>query len=79
MSSREDRRVYAEACVSACEARGRPDDALPILTTVAQDADSRLEDAAWARRTLAVLTAALGSRDGKREVIEPAGHHPRDD
>jgi tetratricopeptide (TPR) repeat protein len=70
MSSREDRRVYAEACVSACEARGRPDDALPILTAVAQDADSRLEDAAWARRTLAVLTAALGSRDGKREVIE---------
>jgi len=70
LNSPEDGRLYAEACVSACEARGRLEDALPVLNAVAQDKDSRPEDAAWARRTLAALTAALGTPDRKGEAIE---------
>lgn len=62
-----DRRLYAEACIAACEARGRLEDAVPVLTAIAQDTGSA--DAAWARRTLAALTAALGTPDRRREAI----------
>ena len=65
----DDRRAYAEACVSACEARGRLEDALPVLTAIAQDQGVRAADAAWARRTSAALTAALGSPDQKRKAV----------
>jgi tetratricopeptide (TPR) repeat protein len=69
VSSAADRRVYAEVCVSACELRGRLEDAFPILNAVADDKDSRPEDAAWARRILAALTAALGTPEKKRDAL----------
>jgi tetratricopeptide (TPR) repeat protein len=69
VNSAADRRLYAEACVSACEARGRLGDAVPVLAALSEDKDGPPEDAAWARRTLAVLTAALGTADRKRDAI----------
>lgn len=69
VTTADDRRAYAEACISACEARGRLEDAMPVLMSIAEDKDARPEDAAWARRTIAVLTAALGTPDQKRDAI----------
>src|SRR5262249_321637 len=42
---------------------------VPVLTAISQDKDSPPDDAAWARRTLAALTATLGTPDRKREAI----------
>src|SRR5207249_9574952 len=69
VTSAEDRRVYAQACITACEARGRLEDAVPLLTSIAEDKDARPDDVAWARRTLAALTAALGTADQKRDAV----------
>jgi len=69
VASAEDRRVYAQACISACEARGRLEDAVPVLTSIAEDKDARPDDIAWARRTLAALSAALGTPDQKRDAV----------
>lgn len=69
VNSPEDRRVYAQACISACEARGRLADAVPVLSAIAKDPESGKEEAAWARRTLAALTAALGVPDQKRDAV----------
>lgn len=65
-----DRRAYAEACMTACEARARLEDAVPVLTAIAEDRSSPASDTAWARQTLAALTAALGSPDRKRAAID---------
>jgi tetratricopeptide (TPR) repeat protein len=65
----QDRRAYAEACIAACEARGRLADAVPVLTSIADDKDARPEDAAWAKRTVAALTAALGTPGQRREAV----------
>ena len=70
-----DRRAYAEACVCPCDARGRLADAVPVLTAIAED-QSPPGDAAWARRTLAVLAAALGSPDRKREAVDALRRGP---
>ena len=69
VTTAEDRRAYAEACIAACEARGRLEDAVPVLTAIADDKESRPEDAAWARRTVAALTAALGTPDQKERAV----------
>jgi cellulose synthase operon protein C len=69
IASSEDRRLYAQACVTACEARGRLEDAIPVLTAVAEAKDGSPEDAAWAKRTLAAIQAALGSAEQKRDAI----------
>lgn len=65
----QDRRAYAEACIAACEARGRLEDAVPVLTSIAEDKDARPEDAAWAKRTIAALTAALGTPGQRRDAV----------
>ena len=64
----DDRRSYAQACLAACEARGRLEDAVPIFAAIADDTNGRPEDIAWAKRTLAALTAALGNPDQKRDA-----------
>lgn len=65
----EDTKAYAKACIAACEARGRLADALPVLTALAENKDTPPADAAWARQTLAVLTASLGTPEQKRQSI----------
>ncbi|HKB01460.1 MAG TPA: tetratricopeptide repeat protein, partial [Gemmataceae bacterium] len=74
-----DRRAYAQACLSACEARGRLEDAVPVLTAIADDAASTPDDALWAKQTLAALTAAIGAPDQRRDAVarlRDAGGHP---
>jgi tetratricopeptide (TPR) repeat protein len=68
VNTAEDRRTYAEACIAACEARGRLDDAVPVLRALAADKDAG-DDATWAKRALAALTAALGTADQRRDAI----------
>ncbi|HEX3152429.1 MAG TPA: tetratricopeptide repeat protein [Gemmataceae bacterium] len=70
VTTAEDRRAYAQACVAACEARGRLEDAVPILTMIADAKDSPSADAAWAKQTLATLTAAFGTPERQQEAIQ---------
>lgn len=65
----EDRRAYAEACISTCEARGRLEDAVPVLTAFAEDKSAKPEDVAWAKQSLAALMAAMGSPEQKRGAL----------
>ena len=76
----EDRKTYAQVCLTACEARGRLEDAVPVLTAFAEDKDARPEDVAWAKRTLAALTAAMGAPDQRKDavgVLRDSGDRPR--
>jgi cellulose synthase operon protein C len=66
----EDRRAYAQACVAACEARGRLEDAVPILMLIADAKDSPPADAAWAKTMLATLNATFGADERKQEAIK---------
>jgi len=65
----EDSRAYAEACISSCEARGRLEDAVPVLTAFAEDKSAKPQDVAWAKQSLAALAAVIGSPDQKRVAL----------
>ncbi len=65
----KDRRLYAQACLTVCENRGRLDDAIPVLKSVAEAKDGKPDDVAWARRTLAAIAAARGTAEQKRNAL----------
>ena len=81
VTSAEDRRAYAEACLGACEARGRVEDAVPILAALAQDSEARPADVAWAKRTLAALATGVGTDEKRRDAVAALrgqGNQPAD-
>jgi tetratricopeptide (TPR) repeat protein len=65
----DERRAYAQACVLVCEARSKLEDALPILTRLADDPQSPSADVEWAKRILTALTAAKGSAQERHDAI----------
>lgn len=69
VQSADDQKAYAQACIAACEARGRLEDAVPILAAIARGADTPKEDADWAKQTIAALTAALGTPEQKQNAL----------
>jgi cellulose synthase operon protein C len=65
----EDQKAYAQACIAACEARGRLEDAVPVLKAMSDNPDTPKADAAWAKQTIAALTAALGTPEEKQNAL----------
>jgi tetratricopeptide (TPR) repeat protein len=65
----EDQKAYAQACIAACEARGRLEDAVPVLKAMSESSDTPKTDADWAKQTIAALTAALGTPEQKQNAL----------
>ena len=65
----EDQKAYAQACIAACEARGRLEDAVPVLKAMSESPDMPKPDADWAKQTIAALTAALGTPEQKQGAL----------
>ena len=65
----EDQKAYAQACIAACEARGRLEDAVPVLKAMSESADTPKADTAWAKQTIAALTAALGTPEQRQGAL----------
>ena len=69
VQSAEDQKAYAQACIAACETRGRLEDAVPVLKAMAESPDTPKADAGWARQTIAALVAALGTAEQKQNAL----------
>jgi tetratricopeptide (TPR) repeat protein len=68
LTAEGDRRAYAQAALTICEVRGRVEDAIPILKSIANDQGAKPEDAVWAKQSLAILMAATGTKEQRQEA-----------
>jgi tetratricopeptide (TPR) repeat protein len=62
------RRAFVQASMTVALARGRREEAIAVVKSLAGDAKARPEDAAWARRNLAMLAVAQGTPDVRRKA-----------
>lgn len=69
VESADDQRAYAEACISTCRARGRLEDAIPVLRSLADNSEGRPQDVAWAKQHIAALTATFGDATAKKDAL----------